>query len=432
MTICRHFSAHLVHGAQVLATICLAGLLTSIHAGDDKFQRGRMEDILDVVAKDVQKNFYDPSLNGADWKTIVDRAHERIRRADHLGDMIAAISSVPYQLYDSHTYFIPPGRSAIVDYGFEAEPFANDILVYKLKKDGPAIKARLQLGDKIVAFGGFAAKRGNFFEMRRYFEFLNPSNEIQLQIIRGNEPPQTIAIPAQVKQRGQGFLMDYNAMRRELDAQDPIYTHRNYEGGIGYIQLRTFMLPPSEVSGMLNKVKNSNAVIIDVRRNGGGAVETLTALAGCFTDQPYEMAKAIGREKTDTIKVKPAHPKIDAPLFVLIDSGSASASEIFARDMQLRKRATVIGDASDGRVNEARVLVEKVGAVEMVAFGTAVAVSRIVMADGKELEKQGVTPDLFCVPSSEDLHTEKDPCLDRTLELARKPAAQRSAAIHSN
>ena len=92
---------------------------------DDKFERGRMEDIMDVVAKDIQKNFYDPRLKGVDWKSITDRARQRIRQTDHLGDMIAAISSVPYQLNDSHTYFIPPGRSARVDYGFEAEPLAK-------------------------------------------------------------------------------------------------------------------------------------------------------------------------------------------------------------------------------------------------------------------------------------------------------------------
>src|SRR5215471_16278340 len=113
-----------------LLLILACGLALQLQAGDDKFERGRMEDVMDVVIKDIQKNFYDPGLKGVDWKGITDKARQRIRQADHLGDMIAAISSVPYQLSDSHTYFIPPGRSARVDYGFEAEPFGSDILVY--------------------------------------------------------------------------------------------------------------------------------------------------------------------------------------------------------------------------------------------------------------------------------------------------------------
>ena len=394
---------------------------------DDKFERGRMEGIMDVVAKDIQKNFYDPSLKGVDWKAITDRARQRIRQADHLGDMLAAIASVPYQLNDSHTYFIPPGRSAKVDYGFEAEPFGKDILVYKLKKDGPAINAGLQLGDKIIGMGGFAAKRENFFEMTRYFEFLNPVKELTLEIMRGNDAPRTIKILAKVERRGKGYLMDYNAIRQELDAQEPIYKHRDYEGNVGYLKLRAFMLSGGDVDSMVNKVKSASAVIIDLRGNGGGARETLSSLAGYFTDQPYEMANQVGRDKTEGLRLKPQHPKISMPVFVMIDSESASASEMFARDMQIRKRATLVGDTSGGRVNMAKMFWEKVGAYDMVGFGTEIAVSRVVMENGDELENHGVTPDEFCIPTAQDLHQEKDPCLDRALDLAR--AARRFHSV---
>jgi C-terminal processing protease CtpA/Prc len=195
----------LSHGTSISRGVAFALLATSflpVQAGDDKFERGRMENIMDVVAKDIQKNFYDANLKGVDWKTITERARQRIRGADHLGEMLAAIASVPYQLNDSHTYFIPPGRSARVDYGFEAEPFAKDILVYKLKKDGPAVKAGLQLGDRIVGLNGFAVKRENFFEMVRYFEFLNPTNELTLTFDRGSGPARIIQVPARIVQQG--------------------------------------------------------------------------------------------------------------------------------------------------------------------------------------------------------------------------------------
>jgi C-terminal peptidase prc len=405
-----------------LAVLWRIGAVPYVEA-DDKHERGRMEDIMDVVAKDIEKHFYDPTLKGVDWKTITERARQRIRQASSLGDMLAAIASVPYQLNDSHTVFIPPSRSAKVDYGFEAEPFAMDILVYKLKKDGPAVKAGLQLGDKIIALDGFAAKRENFFEMIRYFEFLNPATEMTLQVVRGNDPPRTITIPAKVEQRGKGFLMDYNAMRQMIDAQEPVYKHQDYEGNIGYMKLRIFMLSPHDVDSMVSKVKDSSAVIIDLRGNGGGAIETLTSLAGSFTDQSYEMAKRVGRDETEAVKVKAETPRITAPVFVMVDCESASASEMFARDLQARKRAVVIGDNSSGRVNLAQVFPEKVGAYDMVAFGTEIAVAKVVMEDGEELENRGVKPNEFCIPTAQDLHQEKDPCLDRVLELARKAAA---------
>ena len=77
-----------------LAVFWRIGAVPRVEA-DDKHERGRMEDIMDVVAKDIEKHFYDPTLKGVDWKTITERARQRIRQASSLGDMLAAIASVP-------------------------------------------------------------------------------------------------------------------------------------------------------------------------------------------------------------------------------------------------------------------------------------------------------------------------------------------------
>jgi carboxyl-terminal processing protease len=262
--------------------------------------------------------------------------------------------------------------------------------------------------------------------MIRYFEFLNPTTEMTLEVVRGNDPPQTITIHAKVGQHGNIFTDAYNEYWQAVDAEEPVYKHHDYEGNIGYLNLREFMLSRRNADAMLSRVKNSSAVIIDLRGNGGGALETLTAIAGYFTDHPHEMAKEIGRVKTHTLMIKPETPRITAPVFVMVDSKSASASEMFARDLQIGKRAIIIGDHSSGRVNAAEFFLEKVGAFDLVAFGTEIAVSKVVMADGEELENRGVNPDEFCIPTAKDLHDKKDPCLDRTLELAR--AASNRAA----
>jgi hypothetical protein len=80
-----------------LAAVCLTTLTDVGNAGDDKFERGRMEDIMDVVAKDIQKHFYDPNLKGADWKAITEKARQRIRQAEHLGDFYKRYSGLQAQ-----------------------------------------------------------------------------------------------------------------------------------------------------------------------------------------------------------------------------------------------------------------------------------------------------------------------------------------------
>ena len=140
---------------------------------------------------------------------------------------------------------------------------------------------------------------------------------------------------------------------------------------------------------------------------------------GQFVREPFEMATSVSRKKSEPIRVKPLSPHITSPLYILLDSASASASEMVARSMQIHKRAVLIGDRSSGRVNSAQFFWQPIGSWEAVEFGTEIAVSKVVMEGGEELENQGVTPDVFCVPTPEDLRTERDPCLDRALAMAR-------------
>lgn len=116
------------------------------HGENIKSEQHRMEQILNLVARDVRENFYDANLKGLDWNALTDQARDRIRNATEAGQMSGAISALVYSLHDSHTAFIPPKRKFRAEYGFAAKPVGNNILVYKIKKDGPAAKAGLQLG----------------------------------------------------------------------------------------------------------------------------------------------------------------------------------------------------------------------------------------------------------------------------------------------
>src|SRR6266446_8669083 len=134
---------------RVLFTFLLISCATS-YSSSNKAERRRAEQILNSVSKDVQNNFYDPTLKGLDWPALTEQARQRIRSAEEFGEMNGAISALLYHLHDSHTVFIPQNRKIKAVYGFKAKPFANDIFVYQLDKDGPAAKAGLQLGDQII------------------------------------------------------------------------------------------------------------------------------------------------------------------------------------------------------------------------------------------------------------------------------------------
>jgi carboxyl-terminal processing protease len=413
----KHFASWL----PALTISIAACMPMGMAGGITNVDRGRMEEVLDVVSKDVQKNFYDPKLRGLDWKALTDKSRERIRKAENTGEMIAAIYALLYQLNDSHTLFIPPGRTEVASYGFKAEPVGNDILVYKLTKNGPAEQAGLQLGDKILGVNNFAAKRDNFFTIIRYFELLNPATEMDVLVARGSGSA-TIKIPTKLERRWANVEFNtwtYNEARRQLDSGEAVYTQAMYDGSVGYLGLHTFMIAPDEVRFAVAKVKDAHALIIDLRDNGGGSTETLTTLLGLLLNEPHGIGTMVFRSKSQPIKVKPARPSIEAPIVVLVDSSSASASEIFARSLQIQKRGVVLGDKTSGRVNVAEMFSESIGAEFKIDFGVEIAVARAVMANGEELEGNGVTPDEFCVPTRDDLSRQKDPCLERAIALAR-------------
>ena len=397
--------------------------------GGKKGERKSMEQILNLVSRDVKGNFYDPTLKGLDWPSLTEQARQRIQSADEVGQMSGAISALVYALHDSHTVFIPPKRKFRAEYGFEAKPFANNILVYELDKDGPAAKAGLQLGDQIVGVNHLNAARATYFDMMRYLTVLDPREELEVEIA-DHGSSHVVKIPATVIFMPPQYFFQFIEKGRDPKPQEPLHSSKDYDGGVVYLKLRSFVMPSTEMVGIIKPLRDAKAVVIDLRGNPGGSLNFMLDFMGHFVDQPFEMGQQVSRKKPEPIQVKPDSPHITCPLFVLVDSASASASEMFARSMQIHKRAMVMGDRSSGDVNSARFFWEPPGqansslfAWEAVEFGTEIAVAKVVMEDGEVLEDRGVTPDEYCVPTAADLHTEKDPCLERALARARTASA---------
>jgi len=403
---------------RVLFLFLLIAFAASYSAGK-KSDSHRMEQILNLVAKDVQNNFYDPTLKGLDWAALTEQARQRIRDASETGEMIGAISALLYQLHDSHTVFIPPGLKIKANYGFRAKPFGDTILVYQVDKDGPAAKAGLQLGDQIVGVNNLNAARASFFGMMRYLTVLDPREELDVEVSdRGSSHVAKIAPIIETQSRESFYLLDRG--RQQADAEGPSYALRDYKDGCVYFQLRSFLVRTTELAPAVKRLKTAKSIILDLRGNGGGSIDTLIDLVGQFVPEAFVMATSVSRRKPEPIRVEPMSPHLVSPLIILLDSASASASEMFARTMQIHKRAIVVGDRSSGSVDRALLFLQPVGPIQYAEFATEIAVSKVVMEDGEELEHRGVTPDEICVPTPADLREEKDPCLERALAMIGK------------
>jgi C-terminal processing protease CtpA/Prc len=392
-----------------------------------KVERGEWEDILRLVSADVQKNFYDPKMKGLDWDVLTEETRQRIETSNNVGQMILAISSQLSRLHDSHTYFVPPRLTAYSDFGFKARAYGNDVRVYEIRKKGPADKAGLRVGASIVSLNGVPVDRGNIREVLRLVTSVVPATALELTFAGLGAQHQTLHIPANVITAQEHLYID--SVWRVADQQRARdirvnFSHKDYENGVSYVGIPSFLASPEVTYSEISRARHAQALILDLRGNGGGWQESLTALLGFFTEQPDVIAKRVMRSESQDLIIKPRNSGFRGSTIVLVDSDSASAAESAARYLQLSHKAVIVGDLTSGMVNEGHLVAGKIGAQFVLPFAVMVTSAKLVMPNGEELEGHGVTPDVSCVPTEGDLIQQADPCLERALGLAKKSLPQ--------
>ena len=405
----------------MLLGVCVA------RADDLRNERFRMKSIAKTVAAEIGKNYYDPGLKGLNWNGLLEQAEQKIDNAKNVPDMFVAIYVMVDKLKDSHTHFLPPSVNVKLKYGFEAKAFGEDIRIYKIMPKQAAERAGLKVGDKVVALNGHGAERFSFDDMLLYYRVLHPLLAWDLVVQTGNEKPRNIRLEA--NREDKPIVLDIDRLSDFWDIileeqseteEERTYHTANFDGGIGYIQVREFPGNASFLDGLADKVKDSKAVIIGLRGCPGGFVDTFKSFAGHFVGDSTVLNKAVGRKKTEEVVAKPKKPYFSGPLFVLIDSRTGSAGEGFSGFFQSQKKAVVLGDASLGRLMTARYFPEEFGAEKIVYYGIQISTAKVVLPNGDEVEGKGVTPDAPCNPSGEDLREGRDICLDLAIAKARE------------
>jgi C-terminal processing protease CtpA/Prc len=135
-----------------------------------------------------------------------------------------------------------------------------------------------------------------------------------------------------------------------------------------------------------------------------------------FFDNDVKIYDEVMRKKTNpTVAKSEHHNNYPGKVIVLVDSGSASAAELFARLIQLEKRGTIIGDMSSGYVMEDTWFPFFSSGVD---YGADITIANAVMADGKSLEHHGIKPDDIQFPQPTDIESGRDPVLAHAVEVA--------------
>jgi C-terminal processing protease CtpA/Prc len=286
-----------------------------------------------------------------------------------------------------------------------------------VRKASDAERKGLALGDRVLAWNRFEPTRANLWQIQYVYRHIRPQ-QLQRVIVRkpdGSE--KSIDIESEVQQRPAGDFEE--EIRSELD---DYRTPFEYEKPIGdtLVVAMTSFGDPRDVARFMKKARDYKNLVLDLRGNGGGYVVAIDMLVSWCFDRDIKIGVEKTRKGDEPQIAKGRKDPFSGRIVVLVDSRSASASEVTARIMQLEKRGTVMGDRTAGAVMTSRFFQHSLGqdlyGIGSIAFfGTSITVADLRMSDGGTLEKVGVTPDEVVLPTGADLAAGRDPALARAI-----------------
>jgi carboxyl-terminal processing protease len=297
--------------------------------------------------------------------------------------------------------------------------------VLRVRPGSDAEKKGVKPGDELVALNGFTPNRKDYWKIEYVFNTLRPQPALRLAL---RDPAgklrQVDVVTAVIEKKrvidltGAGGDSDMWELIRQEENADHLgraqFTDLNDD--VGILKFPGFFFNESEIDAMIGKARKHEVLILDLRGNPGGSVDTLRYLVAGFFEKEIKIGERVGRSEHKPMIAKSHGHPFTGKLVVLMDSKSASAAELFARVVQIEKRGTVLGDLSSGSVLEAKRYSYRSGTDTVVFYGASITDADLLMTDGMSLEHRGVLPDEVVLPSAEDLANGRDPVLAHAVE----------------
>jgi len=280
--------------------------------------------------------------------------------------------------------------------GAMLEPAGNYLRIVSPFPGSPAEKAGLQPGDVIVQVDGQDV--GSLGETQTIMRVRGPAGTtVHLSILRGNSQTP----------------LEFDIVRAKITV--PSVESKMLDGNIAYVKLNDFgENTPAEMQTALTTLiaQKPAGLVLDLRGNPGGYVTTAIAVASQFIPNGVIMRERFSNGSEQTEQATPGGLALNVPLVVLVDKGSASASEIVAGAIQDRLRGKVLGATSYGKGSEQHVelLQGNNGAVR-------ITTAHWLTPNGRTIQGKGITPDMVVDRTADDLAANRDPQLDAAVNL---------------
>ncbi len=336
------------------------------------------------------------------WDIIHDQYVDQ--PVDDVELMRGAIRGMLGALNDQHTSYMDPDQykqanaPLVGEYegiGAWVDTTGEYLKIISPMPNSPAEKAGLKPNDLIIAVddNDMTGIDGNLV-LRRV---LGPAGStVKLKIQRGKEKPFEVTI-----QRAKIIV--------------PSVSGKMLENDLAYVQIFTFGEKTTrDLRSTLKELmaKKPKGMILDLRNNGGGYLNTAIEVVSEFIPRGVVMYEIYGNGKKETFQALRGGQATEIPLVVLVNEGTASASEITAGAIQDYGRGTLVGVKTYGKgsVQNWIPLNDNEGAVR-------VTIARWLTPKERQIHKIGLKPDVEVQLSEDDIKAGKDPQLDKAIEI---------------
>ncbi len=351
-------------------------------------------------------------LDLSDFWTVYDVLKENYYDATVFNTQIqtqGAIKGLVNSLGDNYTSYMDPQENIAFEDSLKGEfegigaelSIKNSLLVVVSPlKNSPAEEAGLQPGDIIYKIGEKLAGDLTLFEA--------------VMQIRG---PKNSYIALTILREGEDEALEMSIMRDKIDI--PNVEYKDLGSDIYSIQIYQFGDDTeTEFSRAVQELilKNPKGLIVDLRANGGGYVDAAINVLSEFVLGEKESVKIKYREETKSTILYTKADKgrlSEIPVAVLINAGSASASEIVAGAIQDWKRGVIIGEQSFGKGSVQELYNLKNGG------SLRMTVAKWFTPNDRSIQDEGISPDIVVEITKEDIEAKKDPQMEKAIEVLK-------------
>jgi carboxyl-terminal processing protease len=365
--------------AIALSTVTVAG--TGIHLSQSQaFFQESPKELIDEVWQIINYQYVDTTFNQLNWQDVRQEYLERPYKDKE--EAYKAVREMLEKLGDPYTRFMDPeefknmqidtsGELTGVGIQIAQDEKTKRLVVIAPIEDTPAFEAGILAKDIIIKIDGVDTKG------------MDVNDAVEL--IRG-KPGSSVTLTIQ---REQGET-DYNLVRANIKIHPVKASLENTQiGKVGYIRLTQFSAQASqEMQDAIKDLesKSVNGYILDLRSNPGGLLYSSIDIARMWLKEGT-IVSTVDRQGESDRKWASNNALTDKPLVVLIDGGSASASEILSGALQDNKRAVLVGTQTFGKglVQSVRPLGD--------GSGLAVTIAKYLTPNGRDINKEGIPPD---------------------------------------